>query len=184
MRTDYICVCLIVNLNFVTSCVDPISFETSPEVGELVFYGEFSQLNENYVFNISRTSDFGSVAVPVSEADVLIHDNLGNYAAYLEQDSGTYTLEAECFPGVVGRSYHIEITLTNGTTFTSSPQRLLQPVEIDDMHFGVESEQVLSSSGNPVDQTFINIYIDTPLPQEANDIGGIQWKIEEAYSLY
>ena len=183
MRTNDICVYLIVNLNIITSCVDPISFETSSEIGEVVFYGEFNQFSENHVINISRTSNFGSMTVPESEADVQIFDNLGNNAAYVEQDSGTYELEAESFPGVVGRFYHVEITLINGIVFISSPQQLLQPVEIDDIYFKVEPEQVLSSSGNQVDQAFINIYIDTPLPQEAHHVGGIQWKVEEAYSF-
>ena len=145
------------------ACVDPISFETDSVNGELVFYGNFTQLDENHIFNISRTSDFGKPAVPVSGAFIEIMDDQGNCADYQEVETGKHQLTADKMQGVPGRSYHIEITLNNGKTYFSEPQVMPEPVEVDDVYFNIESRQILSSSDVLVDKTFIDIFIDTPL---------------------
>ena len=82
------------------ACVDPISFETDSVDGQLVFYGNFTQLNEKHIFNISQTSEFGKSATPVSGASIDIIDDQGNCANYQEIDLGIYQLAAE-----IGRAH-------------------------------------------------------------------------------
>ena len=101
------------------SCVDPISFETTTGQSQLVFYGTFSQLNEDHPFSIAQTNDFGKPGTPVSGAAITIYDDQGNSAAYVELDSGNYQLGAAQLEAIPHRSYHVEILLTDGRAFTS-----------------------------------------------------------------
>jgi len=168
---------------FIHSCVDPISFETDSAESQLVFYGNFSQLNEKHIFNISQTSVFGKLATPVSGAIIVIIDDQGNCADYQETDLGKYELDTGKIPGIPGRAYHIEITLANGKTYASVPQIMPEPVEIEDVYFEIESRQILSSSDVLVDKTFIDVYIDTPLPNIADRSTHLRWSVEEVYSF-
>ncbi len=165
------------------ACVDPISFETDSVNGELVFYGNFTQLNENHIFNISRTSDFGKPVTPVLGASIIILDDQGNSADYQEIDLGKYQLAADKIAGIPGRSYHIEVTLSDGKTYFSAPQVMPEPIEIEEVYFNIESRQILSSSDVLVDKTFIDIFIDTPLQNSSGGFSPIRWTVEEVYSF-
>jgi len=166
----------------ISSCVDPISFETDSAGGELVFFGNFTQLEEKHFFNISRTSDLGEPVVPVTDALVVIKDDLGNSAVYEEIEPGKYELEADKLPGVPGRYYHIEITL-DGKTYGSSPQVMPEPIAVENIYFKIDQIQTLSSSDIIVDMTVIDIYIDTPLQNSSGASSGLRWEVDEVYSF-
>ena len=121
---------------FLTTCVDPISFEAETGQSQLVFFGNFSQLNQNHYFTIARTSDFDKIAIPVDGAQVTLWDDQGNSADYEASGEGKYTLRAETMNGVPGNSYHIEISLSTGASYRSDPQILPEPVELDNLYFG------------------------------------------------
>lgn len=168
---------------FIHSCVDPISFETDSAESQLVFYGNFSQLNEKHIFNISQTSVFGKLATPVSGAIIVIMDDQGNCADYQETDLGKYELDAGKIPGIPGRSYHIEITLANGKSYFSAPQIMPEPIDVDNIYFEIVDRQILSSSGVLVDKTLIDIFIDTPLLDNSGVFSRLRWTVEEVYSF-
>lgn len=165
------------------SCVDSILFETNSEKQQLVLYGLFTQLNEEHVFRISRTSDFGKQQVPVSGALVIIADDLGNSADYEEIEPGEYVLAANKIQGIPGRSYHIEINFADGRSFFSTPQVMPATIEAEDIYFEIESKQILSSADILIDNTFINIFIDTPLQYSSGEAAPLRWKVEEVYSF-
>ena len=168
---------------FIQSCVDPISFETDSVGGDLVFYGNFTQLDEPHIISISKTTEFGKLPAPVSGATIIIMDDLANCAEYQEIDLGKYQLSAGEMPGVPGRSYYVEILLADGRTYFTQPQIMPEPVEIEDVYFEIESRQILSSSDVLVDKTFIDVYIDTPLPNIADGSTHLRWSVEEVYSF-
>jgi len=167
----------------ILSCVDPVSFDTDSGRGELVFFGNFTQLQENHVFNISRTSDFGKPVIPVSSALIYIFDDQGNSAVYQEIEPGKYELDADLMQGVPGRSYHIEISLADGRTYCSIPQEMPEAIAVENIYFKIENIETLSSSDIIVEQTFINIYVDTPLWNKSGVSSGLRWIVDEAYSF-
>jgi len=173
----------IIMLVVLQSCVDPISFETDPGGRQLVFYGIFTQMDEEHIFTISRTSDFGKQPIPVSGAFVAIKDDKGNRAEYEEFEEGEYVLAPGKMPGIPGISYHIEITLTNGRTYYSPPQVMPQPIKAEDVYFKIESRQTLSSSEIIINKTFIDIYIDTPLRNSSSESSHLRWTVDEVYSF-
>jgi len=170
-------------LVILSSCVDPIFFETDAGRSQLVFFGNFTQLNEKHIFTISRTSDFGNPVIPVTGASVVIKDNQGNCADYDEFEMGKYELAADKILGIPGTSYHIEITFANGKTYYSTPQVMIEPVEAEEIYFKIETTQTLSSSDVLVDKTFINVFIDTPLQSSSSETSYIRWIVDEVYSF-
>lgn len=172
---------LAAGLNY--SCVDPISFETDSEGGQLVVFGNFTQLDQPHTINISQSSEFGLPAIPVSGGCIIIMDNLGNSAYYEELETGTYQLAANEIAGVPGRLYHIEVELADGKTYFSKPQVMPEPILIDDVYFEIGPRQVLSGSGNLVEQTLIDIYIDTPLHRDPGNSTHFRWTMDEVYSF-
>ena len=140
-------------------------------------------MNEKHIFNISWTSDFGKPAIPVSGASVVIKDDQGNCGDYEEFESGKYELTAEKIQGIPGRYYNIEITFGNGRVFYSPPQVLPVPIEAGNINYKIESRQVLSSSEILIEDTFVDIFIDTPLQNDSGEISHLRWEVEEVYSF-
>ena len=165
------------------SCVDPIIFETDPGEAQLIFYGNFTQLDEENTFTISHTSDFGKPGIPVSGASVVIKDELGNCADYEEYEDGKYVLATGKMPGIPGRSYHIEITLANDKKYYSTPLVMPQPMEVKDIYFRIESRKTLSFSEVLIEKAFIDIFIDTPLQNSSVESSHFRWTVDEAYSF-
>ncbi len=167
----------------VSSCVDPITLETNSSSGELVFFGNFTQLHDTHIFYVSKTSEFGKPVVPVSNAQIIIMDDQGNSAEYTEMEPGQYELDTNQIQGVPGRSYQVEIALEDGRAFCSSPQVMPEPIEIQQLYFETAQIQTLSSSGNLVEQTVLEIYIDTPLQNSSGISTGFRWTVDEVYSF-
>jgi hypothetical protein len=176
----YACLLLI---PLIYGCVDPISFETGTDSSQIIIYGHFSQLQQDYTIDISRTSGFGILPNPISGACVKIMDGIGNFADYQEVEPGKYLLTPDKLQGVPGRSYQIEIILADGISFLSMPQVLPEPVEPDDLYFEIGSTQILGGSGSLIDKTVLNVFIDTPLPSSSEAITHLRWTVEEVYSF-
>ena len=176
---------IILGLLFVYSisgCVDPISFDTESESGHLVIYGNFSQLNQEHMVAISMTSGFGTPPTPVQGACVEISDDTGNFANYQETESGNYFLPADVFSGIPGKSYQLEVILKDGRTFFSEPERMPDPIMIEDIYFQIGPREVLSGSGNLLQQTLIDVFLDTSLPGSSGNTH-LRWTVEEVYSF-
>ena len=174
-------ICLVVAI--LGACVDPISFEVDSEEGDLVLYGNFSQLEESHFFNISRTAEFNRPTTPVSGATVEIKDNEGNVATYQEVEAGKYELRSDQMVGVPGRSYHIEVSLGNGEMYRSDPKELKEPVEMENLYYEIGTREELSGQNIPVEQTFIDIFVDTPLDDICGQPSDLRWTVEEVYSF-
>ena len=168
----------------IAGCVDPISFETVNDDSQLVIYGNFTQLSQDHTVDITFTEGFGIPTTPVSGACVKIVDNLGASAEYQESESGRYVLSAGLFPGVPGRLYHIEIVLSEGKTYRSTPQIMPSPIEPEEIYFEIGPREIVGgSTGSLVDKTFIDVFIDTPLLSDPEQNNHLRWTVEEVYSF-
>lgn len=168
----------------IAGCVDPISFETVNDDSQLVIYGNFTQLNQDHTIEITRTEGFGITPTPVSGACVKVADNMGNSAEYQESESGKYVLSAGLIAGVPGRFYHIEIVLSEGKTYSSTPQLLPRPIEPEEIYFEIGPREIIGgSTGSLIDKIFIDVFIDTPLLLDQEQNIHLRWTVEEVYSF-
>ncbi len=118
-------------------CIKEIKLSTETgDLSQLVISGDFSNSASQHIIHISQPSQYGVSAFGhVSGAVVMLYDDAGNSARYEEGFQTAfgqgYYLAANAIPAVVGRSYHIEVTLADGQTIRSEPQPLLAPIGID-----------------------------------------------------
>ena len=173
----------IIALILLYSCVDPIKFESNSPGEDFVFYGNFTQLNEDQEFFISSTSNFGKHGDPVTQASVVIKDDQGGCADYLEMEEGKYILPAGTFQGFPGRYYHIEIDFQNGVSYFTIPQEMPSPIEVSNIYFTIGNKDETSSSGVTVEKTVIDVKIDTPLKNEKEENAYLRWTVDEVYSF-
>jgi len=165
------------------SCVDPISFETDIESGQVVFYGHFSQLSQDHTIDILRTSEFGVLPDRVSGACIKIIDDSGNSADYQEVEPGKYLLAAGKIQGYPGRSYHVEIMLADGKTYLSQPQKMPEPVSADTIYFEIGRREILEGNGSLVEKTLLDVFVDTPLKTGSEETSHLRWTVDEVYSF-
>ncbi len=170
-------------LAFFSGCVDPITFETGSADNQVVFFGNFTQLCTDHIFNITQTANLGEPPIPVSGAVVVIMDDEGNSADYLEVEPGKYLLTPDKMVGTPGKSYHLEIALANGKSYFTRPQVMPEPIEVDTIYFEINLREELSGAGVLVEKTVVEVFISTPLKDNSGAFPDMRWAIEEVYSF-
>ncbi len=116
-------------------CIDPFEFET--ESGELLVTveGFITTAPGPHFVRLSRSDRYGSVfegvVLPISRANVIIRDNLGNIEFLQETETdGTYKT-SDAFSAELGRSYTIQIRTAGGDNYISLPEMAHPVPEID-----------------------------------------------------
>jgi hypothetical protein len=96
--------------------------------------------------------------VRVKGATVRISDNLGNVEPLIENADGNYQTSAS-FQGVVGRSYQLLITTSDGKKYESDVQEMAPAGTIEDMYFEYE-ENAINPGDIALPQDVIRVYLD------------------------
>ena len=123
-----------------TSCVE----EYWPEIDSnsnqlLVVDGKITNFPGPYTVKLSLSSTLLDTAfIPQTLAKVTILDDQGNQEVLIENYPGIYQTSLGGIQGVIGRSYKINIVLNNGNTYESDYEKLLSPVEIEDVLYEQE----------------------------------------------
>lgn len=166
---------------FEFSCIDPITIKAESDDRFLVIDGFFSTANAPHNIKLSYTRDVGAtISAPELNAQVTIVDGQGNTAEYIEQTGGVYTIDNEQFRGEEGETYYIEIALSNGKKYQTAPQIIPKRVEPVNIDFAIESEAEVNDFGILAEKFFINIYVDTPLKKEEEELY-FRWRTDEMY---
>lgn len=129
---------LLVLMLTLLSCVDEVQLPARSVESRLVVEGLITDEKPPYTIKLTYTGEYNSLIygqkeIPVNGADVRIIE-IGGRSVKLEQDPLTpsyYWMRDSTFVGKTGRSYQLNIRLTDGKSYVSSPE-LLKPVsEID-----------------------------------------------------
>lgn len=161
------------------SCISPIEVIVENKGGQVVISGQVSSLPDRTMIEIGRTA-YKQLPSPESGASILLLNQNGTTFFFQETSLGVYSVPG--FQGVPGQTYHVEITLTNGATYRSTPEVMpsfAPPVEVK--HEFVE-KVVTDSDGANLPEKFVHIYASTTLPQEWKD-RYINWTVEEVFLL-
>ncbi|MBN1183060.1 MAG: DUF4249 domain-containing protein [Bacteroidales bacterium] len=107
-----------------SGCEETMDIEFD-EIGEpkLVVEGSISTDTAAHIVKLSWTSDFFSVEGPemVTGANVSISDNGGSIYVLSESEPGIYQTNPDVY-GVIGRTYTLHVTLTDGRTFEATDE--------------------------------------------------------------
>lgn len=115
-----------------TGCIDPLNPNLGETPSTLVVDGLLTNGPGPHEVKLSRASAFeqslSGIDAPVSDARVIIQDDAGNEVRLTEANPkahpGVYVTSEGTLVGTVGRTYTLRITLPDGSTYASSPERM------------------------------------------------------------
>ncbi|MFK7934147.1 MAG: DUF4249 domain-containing protein [Saprospiraceae bacterium] len=163
------------------SCIEPFQFERVEPAELLVVRGQFTTTQSEHHLQIGTSGEYKRVAfVPESGALVELFAEDGNSAVYEEREAGDYYLAANSICAVIGQSYFIKISLTDGRVYQSTPATLPAPVALDQIAFTIEDGFSANSLGVVLTKQFVNINVALTPPKQT--IGPfIKWDTENVY---
>jgi len=142
---------------FFTSCIEEITLETKTTFNSLlVIEGTLTNVLKPQTIKLSRSFKLETDGPsPVSNASVMVFDELGNTFTFIETDSGTYH-SIQQFAAEPNISYTLEV-IVEGVTYISSQESFSQPTSIDDLiaerSFNENSNEGVSILLNSFDPT-------------------------------
>ncbi len=157
-----------------SACIKQVEVPIRNEKPQLVVQGLITNDSLPYEVKVSFSGPFTSRSVAIDEyvvkdAKVLIRDNLGNATQLAYRDSGIYVSTDPNFVGQVGRSYHVEIGLADGSHYVSTPETIRPPVPIDSVskvEYSLFFDKLdLSFGSNPYSDR-LNAFIDFKDPPD------------------
>ena len=167
---------------FTASCLTPVDIDTRNIGGTIVISGQVSSLEDRSSVQIGKASEDDRLPIPISGAEVKLLDDVGNIFYYSESPSSLGTYDLKNSTVIPGRSYHIEITLPTGATYTSVPETMPISVGTISTNFEVVEEEFIDAEGTVSQLDFIKIYADSQLPDGASN-NHFRWSVDETYLL-
>jgi len=154
-----------------SGCIDPYEVEVPEGPQYLTIEGYITTLRRAHKIRITRGDTYGSVfeglVRPVREATVVIRDDLGN-VTFLQEDfnnRGSYFTPIN-FQAEVGRSYTLQIQLIDGRVYTSLPEKVSGPREMENISY--QSVEIpVEGEINP--ESGIQLMVDIQDPMEENN---------------
>lgn len=163
------------------ACLDPFSLKVESGDKLLVIDGLFSTSRQH--LSLSYTKDFGnSTREYISDAQISLFDDIGNKSEYIPTSEGAYQLRNQAFQAEAGRAYHLEINLTNGKKYQSHPQIIPKSIKPEALKFKVEQEIRSNGLNIGVENSFINLYLDTKIKID-KEVAYLRWLADEVYSF-
>jgi hypothetical protein len=86
----------------------------------------------------------------VSDAKVVIKDNLGDSTTCTYTSLGNYTSDSAQFTGTIGRTYTLVVYLSNGQVYLSKPETIQAVPPIDSLSIGYDSAQLTGIQPPPL----------------------------------
>jgi hypothetical protein len=150
----------------------------------LVVEGLITDQPETDTIKLSRSMPLGnkSEAIPLAGCIVKISDDLGNIYDLKEIDDGKYITDSATFRGVVGRSYILHISVSNGNRFLnyeSYPSEMKPVPPIDSLYY--EKTVIREKTQNDPLIEGCHILLNTRDPE--NNCKFFRWDFTETWVL-
>ncbi len=117
-----------------SACVDPISYKTPASEYQLVVDGLITDEPGPYTVTLSLTralDDYTVDTLPVNNAKITIKSDAGETDNLVPVADRPGVYKTTTIQGIVGRSYSITITRSEGRVYESSSEKLMAPGSID-----------------------------------------------------
>ncbi len=173
-RFNILLLCITILL---TACVEEYWPDLTDYENLLVIEGIMTNQNDTVEVNISRTSSLNYITNnPVQNANVRIVDDNGTEGILYEREPGKYKLLDTSFQRVIGSSYKLIVTLSDGKIYESSYGELLQPNPIDSIYADLK---YLPSNFPSIQTQGLEFYIDNH--SVSNDTANYLWRMWQTY---
>lgn len=161
-----------------TCCISPYEVPVKPTGGEVVISGTISTEAEFHKLNIGITASTNRTPIPVDDAVAYLFDDLGRAFRYEPIGSGQYQLQDK-FEGVVGGSYVVDVTLSDGRNYRSRAQRI-PDLNADTVIAKAVYKNIATTDvdGVVINRPYFEVQASSALPTESLFL---RWTVEEVY---
>jgi hypothetical protein len=166
------------------SCIEPFNIELSTSESLLVVDGMITDQPGPYYVRLFRSAPLDDqLSAPnwVKAATILMVDDQGNSEKLTEATPGNYQTQGNSFRGVVGRTYHIEITLNNEERFESIPEKLLPVGNIENVRYEFVQNEDPKQANHLNPKNGFNIFIDAEVLPEQNS--HVRWRTTGTFEI-
>jgi len=121
-------------------CISPLDLGPIPFKQRIVIDGLITDQFGQHDIKLTTSAPVNNPdsTTHVSGALISLYDDLGNRWNYAEVTDGTYRISD--FQAIIGRSYHIEVQIDDGSVvYRSTPQRMTGAGELSAIHTQIES---------------------------------------------
>lgn len=157
------------------SCVTPYDIKTSDYQETIVVEGMITDQPGPYLVKITKalpvTTQLGQTN-PLTGATVTIKDDEGNTEKLEEKSSGNYYTRT--FQGVIGRTYSITISTSDGASYQSTPEKLLPVGDFGNVRYEFEQKEPPLTNRQISSKNGFNVYIDSEVLPEQE--GRVWWR--------
>lgn len=130
-----------------TACVRRVAVPIRHVPGTLVVQGMVTTAAEAYTINLSHSGPYTNTVQAIqqdstfyiADATVVIKDDLGDSTNCSYAGLGNYVSDDPQFVGVIGRTYTLEVYLSDGQKYLSKPETIQSVPPIDSLSFAYDS---------------------------------------------
>jgi hypothetical protein len=83
------------------------------------------------------------------------------------------------FVGIPGQTYHIEITLFDGRSYESAPEKMPESSTLDSVYYEIVEETVSDAEGTFTKENFLKIYANSTITSSNTTF--LKWSVDETY---
>jgi hypothetical protein len=170
-------------LFFGISCIDEINLDIDKNEPILAIQGLITDSLDNYEIKIHFSAPLGvgndNLLTPVGNAQVRILDDAGNIYEFAGTEPGIYSNRMQ---GEIGKSYQLEIVLSEGKTVRSKPALLIKAPKIGQIKSEVFEETSFNPTGNVVVDTRLILKMETSF-DEFTTKPFLRWRVDGEYEF-
>ncbi len=175
---------VLVTILLMANCVREINFqEEDADQSLLVVSGVFTDGYGPHIIRLTRPGNYDKqVFQTVKDAEIQLSDDSGSTYSYQEvtpTDKPTY-YELRNVKGETGKTYTLNIRLTNGEQYRSHPQIMPEPIALDTAEVHGEWYYTTTAGGEVVRSPFAFVYARTTAPAVTKDVY-LHWESEAVY---
>jgi hypothetical protein len=165
-----------------SSCVTPYEVTTAFQP-TFVVDGMITDQPGPYVVHLSN-------AIPINDqlqetgvvqgATVTVHDDQGATEVLVEKNAGSYYTTS--FQGVVGRSYFITVTTSDGNSYQSTPEALLPVGDFTNLRFEFVQNEPPAIYGQIKSTNGFDLFLDSEVLPEQE--GRVWWRWTGTFHIF
>lgn len=171
MRHPFLIILTATTLIINISCEKTVQLDLIETDKRLVVEGIITNEPGPYLVKLSRTQKYSfyydsTHIIYEHGAMVIISDELGNADTLKEISTGIFQTHPEKFTGQTGKSYHIDISTSDGNHYKSKPELMFAPPKIDSIYFDRNYSDKYTNSSNSYRY---NVYINWHDPKNVEN---------------
>lgn len=162
-------------------CSEVIDLGTRPGESQLLIFGRITSGLEGNFVEIARTSPVNNEQTPVMDASVFVVSASGEREQYRRLTLGQYQLLNGTLMGQPGETYHLEVTLSDGSQYRSVPATMPERMAEDVLDFEPRSVEIrLENNQGTIRRNVVDFFMTTRILEPEND-NFIRWNLIETY---